>query len=886
MIYLSDILAPFFLVDIEMHYVILGGGVAGVACLEELLRADLPPGDEITLISASPCAKAVANYLKLSDVLESFDLTETPLAELVNGYANVKAFQGVVSCIDSARKNLTFSDGRVLSFDKLCICAGAAPRLVLEHPLVLGLRDMQSIDDLTARLRNARRVAVIGNGGIALSLVHEITSCDIVWAVRDGYIGSAFFDASASAFFLSEHAGRIVQMSERSHSDTIVQAGAADTEEKGEATADTTESPAAISSSSSAIDYGRFFEEGCCGACSSNVPISAYDGADYDHRMSSGGQDGSSTSDAAHFNYHDDRPHPSMLAAARGSGSLTSRGAVGNRMQGTADNDDEDANGPREIIPVYAPLPQRERRGGRRAREGREAKRRRTDGSSSGGVDSEMAENGSVAAEVGVADATAIAAAACAVTAYGSSVGPAWVAALRQRIGQSAAADLQSTSDESLTHASKADPSQLSAAPPSAAVTPSKVSLETRCELVAIRGSGPAGAVGVLADGRWHSVGSAIAHPSGVTASDHCTADHSTGAATNNSALACLPSCPSPCPFPLHVRLSNGHEYGCDFVVSATGVLPLGLPPALTSSSTSSSAAAGKSGPAADVTASLQLLPSAAFLRGPDGGLIVNKKMQAISANGAGGIDSSDSVYVAGDAASISWPRQLVTATDDGSLPLSHPDVRVPLWFQMRLWNQARQQGIYAARCMAGTVDPLEEEDGGLAVEIFAHATKFLGLKVVLLGLYNGQGLGAAYEAALRQQVVVTGAGLQAAPGQATEATMTTEGGGGTTTDPASSAAAVAGSAPSADQVTGVQVQLRVTPGQEYIKLVLLHGRVVGAMLIGETDLEETMENLILNRIRVTGSSGGASGSAGSGTGSRAILDLLHPDVDIEDYFD
>ena len=46
--------------------------------------------------------------------------------------------------------------------------------------------------------------------------------------------------------------------------------------------------------------------------------------------------------------------------------------------------------------------------------------------------------------------------------------------------------------------------------------------------------------------------------------------------------------------------------------------------------------------------------------------------------------------------------------------------------------------GAYAAHCMAGT-----EEDAGVSFnfELFTHVTRFLGKKVVLLGLYNGQGV-------------------------------------------------------------------------------------------------------------------------------------------------
>lgn len=66
------------------------------------------------------------------------------------------------------------------------------------------------------------------------------------------------------------------------------------------------------------------------------------------------------------------------------------------------------------------------------------------------------------------------------------------------------------------------------------------------------------------------------------------------------------------------------------------------------------------------------------------------------------------------------------------------------------------------------------------------------------------------------------------------------------------------------------ELMLRCTRGQEYIKVVMHNGRMMGAVLIGETDLEETFENLILNQMDLS--------SYGE--------DLLNPDIDIEDYFD
>ncbi|XP_055637248.1 pyridine nucleotide-disulfide oxidoreductase domain-containing protein 1 [Toxorhynchites rutilus septentrionalis] len=131
-------------------------------------------------------------------------------------------------------------------------------------------------------------------------------------------------------------------------------------------------------------------------------------------------------------------------------------------------------------------------------------------------------------------------------------------------------------------------------------------------------------------------------------------------------------------------------------------------------------------------------------------------------------------------------------------------------WFQMRLWTQARQMGAMAARAMAArrAGETIYQD---FCFEMFNHVTQLFGYQVVLLGRYNGQGLNDKYE-----------------------------------------------------------VLLRMTPGLEYIKFVLVDGRLQGAMLIGETGLEETSENLILNQLDLT--------PYGD--------DLLDPNIDIEDYFD
>ena len=97
--------------------------------------------------------------------------------------------------------------------------------------------------------------------------------------------------------------------------------------------------------------------------------------------------------------------------------------------------------------------------------------------------------------------------------------------------------------------------------------------------------------------------------------------------------------------------------------------------------------------------------------------------------------------------------------------------------------------------------------------EIFAHITKFFNKKCIFLGRYNGQGL-------LKNKY---------------------------------------------------KIQMKVKPIQEFIKLIVSNdGKVKGAVLIGNTDIEETCENLILNQTDI----------------SMYGADFLHSNVDLEDMFD
>lgn len=204
--------------------------------------------------------------------------------------------------------------------------------------------------------------------------------------------------------------------------------------------------------------------------------------------------------------------------------------------------------------------------------------------------------------------------------------------------------------------------------------------------------------------------------------------------------------------WPIYVLLTNDKCFGVDLIVSATGVTPN-----------------------ADTISAPQLDVAT------DGGIVVDRQMRSSLAG----------VYAAGDVCTAGWEP-------------------AELWFQRRLWTQARQMGHWAGTCMAahwsGSPDPLTDA----RFDLFSHVTRFFGYRVVLLGVFNGQGL------------------------------------------------------------ADCSALVRVNPGQEYIKLLLHDGRLKGAVLIGDTDLEETCENLLLDQLDLG-----------------PLADhLLDPEVDIEDFFD
>lgn len=281
--------------------------------------------------------------------------------------------------------------------------------------------------------------------------------------------------------------------------------------------------------------------------------------------------------------------------------------------------------------------------------------------------------------------------------------------------------------------------------------------------------------------------------------------------------------------YPVLLQTDRGNIIGADLIICALGVEPL------------------------------------AFIRDNQNGLVTSVK-PSLSEEGWIKVDkrfrtSIKDVYAAGDCCSIYTEadhRQSSTPPSSSSTPSSH-------WFQMKLWSQAKMMGVSAAHSIVDDIKstrtkstPTNDEDSygwspyceHIALSshfnfnslLFTHITHFFGFRVILLGRYNAQGLYSG-STALR----TLGEKLESSGGSELERTQE-----------------------SLKVNDDFEFWYRVTHLKEYIKLVVCQGKLVGALLIGDTEMEETCENLILNATDI--------GSLG--------ISLLDPDLDVEDFFD
>ncbi|KAI4464166.1 pyridine nucleotide-disulfide oxidoreductase domain-containing [Holotrichia oblita] len=159
-------------------FVVIGGGIAGVTCAETL--AFYQPEREIVLVSESSLIKTVTNLLALTQNLTTFNVEEASSNELSSKYENIKVVHGKLNKVNDKEKYVIINPDIRINYEYL-----------------------YSIEYFIERLRDSKRIAVVGNGGIASEIIYKIQNTDIDWIIKDNHISSTFVDPGAGEFFQS-----------------------------------------------------------------------------------------------------------------------------------------------------------------------------------------------------------------------------------------------------------------------------------------------------------------------------------------------------------------------------------------------------------------------------------------------------------------------------------------------------------------------------------------------------------------------------------------------------------------------------------------------------------------------------------------------------------
>jgi len=166
------------------HLVVVGNGMAGMACVEQILKHS--PRFRVTVFGDETHPNY--NRVLLSSVLAGEKSAEDIVINRPDWYARngIELHVGVrIVDVDATERTVTGDDGRVTAYDALLLATGSSPWL----PPISGLdKDgvfaFRTIDDTRALLRRAgrhTRAVVIGGGLLGLEAARglQVQGCDV-----------------------------------------------------------------------------------------------------------------------------------------------------------------------------------------------------------------------------------------------------------------------------------------------------------------------------------------------------------------------------------------------------------------------------------------------------------------------------------------------------------------------------------------------------------------------------------------------------------------------------------------------------------------------------------------------------------------------------------
>jgi 3-phenylpropionate/trans-cinnamate dioxygenase ferredoxin reductase component len=193
----------------HVPYVIIGGGLAGVAAADTIRRRDKtarlmlicaephPPYDRVPLSKGYLLGEIERDQVFLRP--ERF--YERNKVELVLGQA--------VTALDLTTRQVTLADGRQIGFEKLLLATGGRPRRLpipgADLDGIYYLRNLEDSDAIRTALQGARRAVVIGGGFIGCEVATGLAHLGLATTVVELTPGvlSLVLDAETSGFIES-----------------------------------------------------------------------------------------------------------------------------------------------------------------------------------------------------------------------------------------------------------------------------------------------------------------------------------------------------------------------------------------------------------------------------------------------------------------------------------------------------------------------------------------------------------------------------------------------------------------------------------------------------------------------------------------------------------
>ncbi|VDP16907.1 unnamed protein product, partial [Soboliphyme baturini] len=115
---------------------------------------------------------------RVGEIMESFSVAEKPASSVFGKDPTVEVATVFCTALDSRKK------------------------MISNNPRVVGIRDTESVQSFQRHLADARRMVVVGNGGIATEIIAETNNVEVVWAIKHKSIAAAFLDSGAAQFLL------------------------------------------------------------------------------------------------------------------------------------------------------------------------------------------------------------------------------------------------------------------------------------------------------------------------------------------------------------------------------------------------------------------------------------------------------------------------------------------------------------------------------------------------------------------------------------------------------------------------------------------------------------------------------------------------------------